>query len=120
MSDEPNESDDKSAAEPAAVPRPLPPFDQSEVLETPVAQVDKPELNHKAVWSVALGILILLPSVGLGLFAGLVSITSAVHARREIEQSKGAQRGDQLAQIGMSVGALLLIKSALLFLLHSS
>lgn len=120
MSEQPDESEQESSAGSPTGPRPLPPFDQSEILEPPVVPVERPELNHKAVWSVVLGLLIVLPSVGLGLFAGLVSITSAVHARREIEKSKGMQRGDQLAQIGMSIGALLLIKSATLFLLHSA
>ena len=120
MSDQPIEPDHESEASPSIGPRPLPQFDESEILETPVVQIDEPELNHKAVWSVALGVLIIVPSVFFGLFVGLVSITSAVHARREIAKSKGLQRGDQLAQIGMSVGALLLIKSAALFLLHSS
>lgn len=120
MSDQPNDQDPESGAASSSGPKPLPPFDESELVETPVVPIDKPEMNHKAVWSVALGILIVIPSVGLGLFAGLVSITSAVHARREIEQSKGGQRGDQLSQIGMSVGALLLIKSAAFFLWHVS
>lgn len=119
MIEQPNEPGDEPGDEPPVGPRPLPPFDESEILDTPVIQVEEPELNHKAIWSVAFGILIFVPSIALGLFAGLVSITSAIHSRREIALSKGTQRGDQLAQIGMSIGALLLIKSALLFFLHN-
>lgn len=119
MTNQQNDPLEEPSAESSTGPRPLPPFDDAEVIAAPVNEVERSELNRKAVCSVVFGIALIIPSVGLGFFAGLVSITSAVHARREIELSKGAQRGDRLAQIGMSIGALLLIKSALLFLLHS-
>ena len=114
MSDGPNEPEDESLDG----PRPLPPFAPSEV-EPPSVHDELPRLNKKAVWSVVVGIVIIVPSVGFGLFAGLVAIISATHARREIENSRGTQRGDQLAQIGMAIGGALLIKSALLFLLRA-
>lgn len=98
------------------LPRPLPPLDDSDEITT---GADAAYFNRKALWSVVMGVALIFPSVSLGLLAGLVAITSATHARREIRLSRGQQRGDSLAQIGLAIGALLLIKSALLFGLNS-
>ncbi|MET0930435.1 MAG: hypothetical protein ABWX74_13025 [Aeromicrobium sp.] len=39
-----------------------------------------------------------------GIVLGVPSVTTGVHARREIAASKGAQTGDSLAVIGLMIG----------------
>ncbi|MET0928948.1 MAG: hypothetical protein ABWX74_05490 [Aeromicrobium sp.] len=39
-----------------------------------------------------------------GIVLGVPSITTGVHARREIAASKGGQTGDSLAAIGLMIG----------------
>jgi hypothetical protein len=64
-------------------------------------------VNRKAIYSVVCGVLafacIYLAPVG-GLLLGLPSVTSAVHARREIVAAKGQQTGDSIAVIGLMIG----------------
>ncbi|MCD9197590.1 hypothetical protein [Aeromicrobium wangtongii] len=72
--------------------------------------------NRKAVYSVVCGVLAfagiyLSPAVGLVL--GLPSVTSAVHARREIVEAKGQQTGDSLAVMGLMIGGGAVVTVAL-------
>ena len=114
MSEQPNPPEQ----EPTSSPKSLPPFDPSEV--DPAVVSAKPErTNRKAVWSIVAGAFLVFPSVGLGVFAGVVAITSGIHARREIAASRGLEAGDNLAQIGIALGALGLMKAALLLYLNS-
>lgn len=66
-----------------------------------------PATSRKAVLSIVYGVCafaaIYLFPVG-GLVLGIPSITTGVHARREIAASKGAQTGDSLAVIGLMIG----------------
>ncbi len=67
-----------------------------------------PATNRKAVVSVVYGVLafacIYVFPIG-GLVLGVPSITTGVHARREIAESKGEQTGDSTAVIGLMIGA---------------
>lgn len=69
--------------------------------------VDGAVTNRKAIYSVVCGIVAfacvyLTPF--LGLLVAIPSITSAIHARREIVASKGEQTGDSVAVIGLMIG----------------
>lgn len=71
------------------------------------APTEPPVTNRKAVYSVVCGVLAfagIYVTPFLGLLIGLPSITSGIHARREIIASKGEQGGDSLAVIGLMVG----------------
>jgi hypothetical protein len=66
------------------------------------------QVNRKAVWSVVCGIvafatLYVFPFGALVL--GFPAITSGIHARREIIDSKGEQHGDTVGVIGIMIGA---------------
>jgi len=74
--------------------------------------VRTPGFNRKAILSVAYGVLAfaaiyLFPVVGLVL--GVPSVTTGVHARREIAASRGGQTGDSLAVIGVMIGAAAIV-----------
>ena len=63
--------------------------------------------NRKAVYSLVCGILAfacIYVTPFLGLLVAIPSITSGIHARREIALSKGEQTGDSTAVIGLMVG----------------
>jgi hypothetical protein len=64
-------------------------------------------LNRKAVLSVVCGVLafacIYVSPFG-GFVLSLPSLTSGVHARREIVAAKGQQTGDTLAVTGLMIG----------------
>lgn len=66
-----------------------------------------PAVNRLAVLSIVYGVIafavIYVFPVG-GLVLGVPSITTGVHARRQIIASKGAQTGDSLAVIGLMIG----------------
>lgn len=84
---------------------------------------DAPPATHRfAIYSVVLGIgafacLYVFPFGCLVL--GVPSITTGVHARREIAASKGELGGDSLAVTGLMVGAAALATGLLLFLMDS-
>ena len=64
-------------------------------------------LSRKALYSVGCGIvafacIYVTPFVGL--LIALPSITSGVHARREIAAAKGGLTGDSIAVIGLMIG----------------
>ncbi|MCW2769120.1 MAG: hypothetical protein JWR27_553 [Aeromicrobium sp.] len=76
--------------------------------------------NRKAIWSVVCGV-VAFATLYVFPFGALIlsfpAITSGIHARREIIDSKGEQHGDSIAVIGImnGVGALVtfLVSSAL-------
>lgn len=76
-----------------------------------------------AVYSVVLGIgafaaLYVFPFGCLVL--GVPSITTGVHARREIAASKGELTGDSTAVIGLTIGGAALVTGLLSYLLGAS
>lgn len=76
--------------------------------------------NRKAVYSVVCGVLafacIYLAPIG-GLLIAVPSVTSGIHARREIATSEGLQRGDTIAVIGLMFGGGAIVTVALSWLL---
>lgn len=63
--------------------------------------------NRKAVLSVVFGVCgfaLIYVTPFLGLLVAIPSITTGVHARREIVASRGAQTGDTIAVIGLTIG----------------
>jgi hypothetical protein len=79
-----------------------------------------PGTHRKAVVSVAYGVLafavIYVFPIG-GLVLGVPSVTTGVHARREIAASKGALTGDSIAVIGIMVGAAAIVTVLLSWLI---
>lgn len=71
--------------------------------------------NGKATASLATGIgsLVLSWCCGLGL-AGIVAIVLGVKARKEIQDSGGAQQGDGLAVAGIITGAIAVVLGVLI------
>lgn len=63
------------------------------------------ELNQLAVISVVLGVVCCIP------FASIGAIVTGVMARNQIEASRGAQRGTELATIGIVLGGLSFLMS---------
>lgn len=64
-------------------------------------------LNRKALFSVLIGVasFLCLFVFPFGAFAlGIPAITTGIHARREIVESKGEQDGDNLAVCGLIIG----------------
>lgn len=64
-------------------------------------------LNRKALASIVLGVagFLCLFVFPFGAFAlGIPALTTGIHARREIAESKGTQDGDNLAVSGLIVG----------------
>lgn len=64
-------------------------------------------LSRKAVYSVVCGVVAfacIYVTPFLGLLGGIPSITSGVHARREIAASRGRLTGDSVAVIGLMIG----------------
>ncbi|MEO6470458.1 MAG: DUF4190 domain-containing protein [Aeromicrobium sp.] len=104
-----SDQSDPSDIDPAPLPRPLPPFEPSEVAEEPAAAAEPERVNRKAIWSFVIGLLLFIPVVAVGLL-GIIAITSGIHARREIVASKGYESGDRLALAGIVLGSLSLIK----------
>jgi hypothetical protein len=80
-----------------------------------------PTTNRKAIYSVVCGVLafacIYVSPFG-GLVIGVPSVTSGVHARREIAASKGQQVGDSLAVIGLMIGGGAIVTVVLAWLLE--
>lgn len=77
-------------------------------------------LNRKAVYSIVCGVLafaLIYVTPTAGLLVALPSLTSAVHARREIVAAKGTQTGDSLAVIGLMVGGGAVVTVVLSWLL---
>ncbi len=75
--------------------------------ESDAAPVEGAVTNRKAIYSVACGIAAfacVYVTPFLGLLVALPSITSGIHARREIAASKGEQTGDSLAFVGLMIG----------------
>jgi len=81
---------------------------------------ESPVTNRKAVYSVVCGVIafacIYVSPFG-GLLIGVPSVTSAIHARREIVASKGGQVGDSLAVIGLMIGGGAIVTVVLSWLL---
>lgn len=89
--------------------------------EPPPAGVPAPvATNRKAVFSVVYGVcafacIYVFPFGGIAL--GVPSLTTGIHARREIAASKGTQGGDSLAVFGLMIGAGAIVTVLLLWLL---
>ena len=81
---------------------------------------DPVALNRKAVFSIVCGIvafaLIYVEPVG-GLLVAVPSITSGLHARREIVAAHGLQSGDSAAVIGLMIGGGAIVTVVLSWLL---
>jgi hypothetical protein len=77
-----------------------------------------PRTNRKAVFSIVYGVcafaVIYLFPLG-GLVLGVPSITSGVHARREIAASHGEQTGDSIAVYGLMIGGGAIVTVVLSF-----
>lgn len=76
--------------------------------------------NRKAVYSVLFGVcafacIYVFPFGGFAL--GIPSLTTGIHARREIAASQGTQGGDSLATIGLMIGGGAIITVILSWLL---
>ena len=69
-----------------------------------------PETSKKAIWSLVLGILSLLCC---GIFAGVPAIVLGRMAKRDIEDSGGAQTGHGLATAGFVLGVISIVLSVL-------
>lgn len=80
-----------------------------------------PVTNRKAIYSVVCGVLafacIYLSPFG-GLLIGVPSVTSGIHARREIAEAKGSQSGDSLAVIGLMIGGGAIVTVVLSWLVN--
>lgn len=79
-----------------------------------------PPHNRKAVFSVVVGVIafaLIYVSPTAALLVALPSLTSGVHARREVAASKGAETGDSTAVIGLMVGAGAIVTVVLSWLL---
>lgn len=80
-------------------------------------------LSRKAVYSVVCGVVAfacIYVTPFLGLVAAIPSITSGVHARREIAASRGHLSGDSVAVMGLMIGggaAVTVVLSSVLGLL---
>lgn len=79
--------------------------------------------NRKAVFSIVYGLcafacIYVFPFGGIAL--GVPSLTTGIHARREIAASKGAQSGESLAKIGIMIGAGAILTVLLSWLLVRS
>lgn len=78
-------------------------------------------INRKAVYSIVFAVCafacIYVAPFG-GLVLGVPSVTTGIHARREIVESKGEQSGDSLAVIGLMIGAGAIVTVLLLWLLE--
>ncbi len=76
--------------------------------------------NRKAIYSVVCGVVAfacVYVTPFLGLLLAIPSITSGIHARREIAASKGEQTGDSAAVIGQMIGGGALVTAVLASLL---
>lgn len=76
--------------------------------------------NRKAAYSVLYGVcafscIYVFPFGGIAL--AIPSLTTGIHARREIAASKGAQGGDSLAVIGLMIGTGAIVTVLLSWLL---
>lgn len=77
--------------------------------------------NRKAIISVVFGVagFLCLYAFPFGAFAlGLPAITTGIHARREIVESGGTERGDGLAAAGLIVGGAAMFFAAVSFVLY--
>lgn len=80
----------------------------------------QPATNRKAVYSVVYGVcafacIYVFPFGGIAL--GIPSLTTGIHARREIAAAKGAQGGDTLAFVGLLIGGGAILTVVLSWLL---
>lgn len=77
-------------------------------------------VNRKAVYGLVCGVVAfacIYVTPFLGLLIGIPSVTSGIHARREIAASKGEQTGDTLAVIGLMIGGGAIVTVILAWLL---
>ncbi len=79
-----------------------------------------PATNRKAVYSVIYGLcafacIYMFPFGGIAL--GIPSLTTGIHARREIAASRGTQAGESVAVIGLMIGGGAIVTVLLSWLL---
>lgn len=75
---------------------------------------ERPPLNQRAILSVGLGaggFALLAVEPFLSMILSLPAITIAAQSRNQIRESDGAERGSELARIGLMIGCTTLLLS---------
>ncbi|MDQ3156740.1 MAG: DUF4190 domain-containing protein [Actinomycetota bacterium] len=80
-------------------------------------QTPKARVNRKAIWSLAMGLTLLIPGISAGPIFGVIAITSGIYARREIKVPARNETGDALALSGITLGAVIVIQSMVVLFL---